>query len=71
MVESASTTAVMQDLVMLQRMVDMRITSLEGLRKEGSAGSDLILHEIRTVEVRIIASIFCPKASKMFVGISS
>lgn len=60
MVESANTTAVMQDLVMLQRMVDMRITSLEGLRKDGSSGSDIILHEIRTVEVRIIISIFYP-----------
>ena len=49
-----SKAAVLQDLNVLQRMVDMRITSLEGLRKEGSAGSGLIQHEIRTVEVSLL-----------------
>ena len=49
-----SKDAVLQDLVVLQRMVDMRITSLEGLRNEGSSGSGLIKHEIRTVEVGLL-----------------
>ena len=49
-----SKAAVLQDLNVLQRMVDMRITSLEGLRKEGSSGSGLIQHEIRTVEVSLL-----------------
>ena len=46
-----SPEAVLQDLHMLQRMIDMRITSLEGLRREESSASSLIQHEIRTVEV--------------------
>jgi len=49
-----SKAAVLQDLNVLQRMVDMRITSLEGLRKEGSSGSGLIQHEIRTVEGKLM-----------------
>ena len=46
-----STAAVLQDLNTLQRMVDMRITSLEGLRKEESSSAGIIQLEIRTVEV--------------------
>eukprot|EP00795_Rhopilema_esculentum_P015396 gene15396-6635_t len=49
-----SPEAVLQDLHMLQRMIDMRITSLEGLRREESSASSLIQHEIRTVEGKLM-----------------
>lgn len=45
--------SVLRDLDMLQRMVDISITTLEGLRRESSSGSDLIQQEIKTVEVCI------------------
>eukprot|EP00794_Sanderia_malayensis_P013863 gene13863-15311_t len=52
----ASTTSesVLQDLIVLQRMVDISITTLEGLRKENSSTSDLIQQEIKTVEGKLM-----------------
>ncbi|XP_030632777.1 kinase suppressor of Ras 1-like [Chanos chanos] len=52
--DSGAATAALQQCELIQNIIDISISSLQGLRTKCAASNDLTQHEIRTLEVKLV-----------------